>query len=132
MLKLFIALFSIISTKALANPACAVCTVAVGASLEVARRLGVDDSVVGVWSGAMLALVGFWSLSWFDKKNWHFKGCPIWQRFCYRMGVTIPDSCWRCHFRLDCTSLWSIWKFNHVIASISRLLWILRRHCQNM
>ena len=34
---------------AYANPACAVCTIAVGASLEIARSLGVDDSVVGVW-----------------------------------------------------------------------------------
>lgn len=32
---------------AYANPACAVCTIAVGASLEIARSLGVDDSVVG-------------------------------------------------------------------------------------
>lgn len=31
---------------AYANPACAVCTVAVAASLEIARYFGVDDSVV--------------------------------------------------------------------------------------
>ena len=42
----------LISTPVLANPACAVCTVAVGAALEIARRFGVDDSVVGVWAGA--------------------------------------------------------------------------------
>ena len=42
-----------LTAPAWANPACAVCTVAVGASLEIARRLGVDDSVVGVWAGAM-------------------------------------------------------------------------------
>lgn len=56
----------------LANPACAVCTIAVGASLEIARRLGVDDSVVGVWAGAFLVLLGYWTIKWFDKKNWHF------------------------------------------------------------
>lgn len=39
------------SGNAMANPACAVCTIAVGASLEIARKLGVDDSVVGVWAG---------------------------------------------------------------------------------
>ena len=42
------------SGKALANPACAVCTIAIGASLEIARKLGVDDSVIGVWAGAFL------------------------------------------------------------------------------
>ena len=63
----------LVAKSALANPACAVCTIAVGASLEIARRLGVDDSVVGVWTGAFLVLLGFWTIKWFDKKNWHFK-----------------------------------------------------------
>ena len=62
------------ATKVWANPACAVCTVAVGASLEVARRYGVDDAVVGVWAGAMLALLGYWLILWFEKKNWNFAG----------------------------------------------------------
>lgn len=60
--------------KALANPACAVCTVAIGASLEVARRYGLDDAVIGVWAGAMLALLGYWLILWFEKKNWTFAG----------------------------------------------------------
>lgn len=59
---------------ALANPACAVCTVAVGASLEIARYYGVDDAVVGVWAGALLALLGYWLILWFNKKNWYFPG----------------------------------------------------------
>ena len=67
-----ITLSLLIAGKAWANPACAVCTVAVGASLEVARRYGVDDAVVGVWAGAMLTLLGYWLILWFDKKNWNF------------------------------------------------------------
>lgn len=67
----FMVLFT---AKAFANPACAVCTIAVGASLEIARRLGVDDCVVGVWAGAFLALLGFWLIKWFDKKGWNFWG----------------------------------------------------------
>lgn len=43
------------------NPACLVCTVAVGASLSLARRLG-----------ALLTLLGYWSILWFDKKGWRF------------------------------------------------------------
>lgn len=69
-----LALFSIWAAPALANPACAVCTVAVGASLEIARHYGVDDSVVGVWAGALLALLGYWLILWFQKKNWNFWG----------------------------------------------------------
>lgn len=60
--------------NALSNPACAVCTVAVGASLEIARRMGVDDGVVGVWAGAFLMILGYWTLKWMDKKGLNFKG----------------------------------------------------------
>lgn len=69
-----LAMVLLFTSKVLANPACAVCTVAVGASLEVARRYGVDDAVVGVWAGAMLALLGYWLILWFEKKNWNFIG----------------------------------------------------------
>lgn len=62
------------SAPAWANPACAVCTVAVGASLEIARSYGVDDAIVGVWAGAMLVILGYWMLKWMDKKGWFFKG----------------------------------------------------------
>lgn len=69
-LTLFFCFFAI--KAALANPACAVCTIAVGASLEIARRLGVDDSVVGVWAGGFLVLLGYWTINWFEKKGWNF------------------------------------------------------------
>lgn len=71
-LVLFLLLF--FSSSSFANPACAVCTVAVAASLEIARRLGVDDSVVGVWAGAFLALLGYWMIAWFEKRGWRFRG----------------------------------------------------------
>lgn len=78
-MSVFIILLALVlfSSAAYANPACAVCTIAVGASLEIARQLGVDDSVVGVWSGAMLALLGFWLIKYFDKKNWRFYGRDV-------------------------------------------------------
>jgi hypothetical protein len=62
----------VVAFKAYANP-CAVCTVGVIAGLEVARTIGVDDGVIGVWSGALLVLIGYWTIVWFDKKNWNFK-----------------------------------------------------------
>lgn len=68
---------SALPTTLLANPACAVCTVAIGASLEIARRLGVEDAVVGLWAGALLTLMGYWLIAWFDKKKWNFWGRDI-------------------------------------------------------
>jgi len=71
---ILIIIMLLLSSPVLANPACAVCTVAVGASLEIARNYGVDDTIVGVWAGAMLVILGYWALKWFDKKDWYFKG----------------------------------------------------------
>lgn len=75
-MKKLIYLFSIVMLpyKAWANPACAVCTFAIGASLSVARKLGVADSVVGLWAGALLTLLGYWTIMYFDKRQWHFWG----------------------------------------------------------
>lgn len=72
--KLFTALFAFLPFGALANPACPVCTIAVGAGLDIARRLGVPDSIVGLWAGALLTLLGYWTLKFMDKKNWRFRG----------------------------------------------------------
>ena len=74
MLILLAILLIVLAAPAMANPACAVCTVAVGASLEIARSYGVDDAIVGVWAGAMLVILGYWMLSWMDKKGWRFSG----------------------------------------------------------
>jgi hypothetical protein len=71
LLGLFTALFA---SKAFANPACAVCTVAIGATLTISRKLGVCDNAVAVWLGAFLVIMGYWAIKWFDKKNWHFWG----------------------------------------------------------
>ena len=73
LLFLSIILFSGVKS-ALANPACMVCTVAIGASLEIARALGISDEIVGLWSGAMFALLGYWLILWFDKRNLNFAG----------------------------------------------------------
>jgi len=74
MRKLIAFLCATLPLKAFANPACPICTVAIGAGLDIARRLGVPDSVVGLWAGALLTLVGYWTLKFMDKKNWHFRG----------------------------------------------------------
>lgn len=74
MKKILFALLALLPMSVMANPACPVCTIAVGAGLDIARRLGVPDSIVGLWAGALLTLLGYWMLKWMDKKNWHFVG----------------------------------------------------------
>lgn len=74
MRKLLFVLLALVPMSVVANPACPVCTIAIGAGLDIARRLGVPDSVVGLWAGALLTLLGYWTLKFMDKKNWHFRG----------------------------------------------------------
>ena len=54
-----LAFLSAFTSKAFANPACAVCTVAIAGSLTIATKLGVDECIVGLWAGAMLAMLGY-------------------------------------------------------------------------
>ena len=78
MKKLLLGLMSAFGvSNAFANPACAVCTVAIGATLTISRKLGVCDNAVAVWLGAFLVIMGYWLIKWFDKKNWHFLGRDI-------------------------------------------------------
>lgn len=67
-------LFLALPVQVSANPACTVCTVAIGASLSIARKLGIADSIVGLWAGALLTLLGYWTIVFFDKKKWYFWG----------------------------------------------------------
>ena len=71
---LFLSASFLLPLKAFANPACAVCTVAIGDSVGIARKLGIEDSIVGLWAGALLTLLGYWTIIFFDKRNWHFFG----------------------------------------------------------
>ncbi len=48
---------------------CPVCTVAVGAGLEGARLLGVDDVITGIWAGGLTLSLFFWTVGWLKKRG---------------------------------------------------------------
>jgi hypothetical protein len=56
-----------------ANPACLVCTVAIGAALEISRLLGVPDAVVGVWVGALFLITYYFTIKFLEYKKWTFR-----------------------------------------------------------
>lgn len=62
-----------LTNKVFAYPVCTVCTVAVGASLGIAKRFGVKDTIIGIWLGALLIIMTYWTINFFDKKKWNFK-----------------------------------------------------------
>jgi len=53
----------------LAFAVCPVCTIAVGAGLEGARLLGVDDVITGLWAGAFTLMLVFWTAKWLHKSG---------------------------------------------------------------
>ena len=65
---------ALVPMGAFANPACPICTIAIGAGVGVAESLGVPTSVVGLWAGALLTLLGYWAIKYFDKRGWNFWG----------------------------------------------------------
>jgi hypothetical protein len=69
-----ISIFSVLlSVPVKAWAVCPACTLAVGAGVGLSRWLGIDDTISGVWIGALIASVTFWMISWFEKKNINFK-----------------------------------------------------------
>lgn len=74
MKKILAAICALMPLSAFANPACPVCTIAIGAALPITRRLGVPDGVVGLWAGAFLAIMGYWIIKFMSRRGWNFPG----------------------------------------------------------
>lgn len=135
MKKLLAFLFSAgITSNALANPACAVCTVAIGATLTISRRLGVCDNAVAIWLGAFLVILGYWAIKWFDKRNWHFFGRDaILMLLSFSMigGLYINQLHYSpCYWFLDAFLFWAI--VGGVVYIISQKLYeYMKRHNNN-
>lgn len=53
---------------------CPVCVVAVGAGLEISHYLGIDDTITGLWIGALLVSLSILTLGWLEKKKYNFAG----------------------------------------------------------
>jgi hypothetical protein len=64
-----ILIVSFFTSTAHAYAMCPVCTVAVAAGVGLSRYLGVDDTVAGVWIGALIISSAMWTVNWLAKKK---------------------------------------------------------------
>lgn len=48
---------------------CPICSVGIVVSLGLSRWLKVDDSITGVWLGALLLALSLWTLDWIFRKR---------------------------------------------------------------
>lgn len=69
MKKIFVAFCAFFAGTLAASAVCPVCTVAVGAGLEGARLLGVDDVITGIWAGGLTLSLFFWTVGWLKKRG---------------------------------------------------------------
>ncbi len=73
-----------------AKAVCPVCTVAVGAGLGLSRWLGIDDTISGLWIGGLTVSLILWTINFFNKKKFAFKGYKIIITFTYYTFIIIP------------------------------------------
>lgn len=61
-----------IVTPPVALAVCPICTVAVAGGLGLSRYFGIDDSIIGIWSGGLMVSVTMWTLDWLNRKNFNW------------------------------------------------------------
>ena len=87
---LFISALTILAYPTVASAVCPVCTVAVGAGLGLAEWLGIDDSISGLWIGALIISMSLWTINWLNGKEIRFKGRKILIFLGYYLIIILP------------------------------------------
>ncbi|OGM04977.1 hypothetical protein A2715_00655 [Candidatus Woesebacteria bacterium RIFCSPHIGHO2_01_FULL_39_32] len=97
---LFTILILLFTTAGIVSAHCPLCVAGAGAGLTLSRILGIDDSITGIWLGAFIGALSFWSQKSLGQRNKLFfsrwVGFLIYTVF---IGSTI----------------WSFYKFNLVV-----------------
>lgn len=60
-----------------AKAVCPVCTLTVGAFVGLSRWLKIDDTISGIWIGALTVSMFMWTINWLNNKNIRFMGRKI-------------------------------------------------------
>jgi hypothetical protein len=123
----YLSLYLLFSTS-VAYAQCPVCTVGVIAGLGLSRWLGIDDTISGVWIGALLVTMIAWTLRWFKKKKFSFWGiAPVTSIVYY--GMVILPLYWKDIIGHPFNRLWGIDKlivgisFGSIIFVIAILIY---------
>lgn len=69
---------------------CPVCTVAVGVGVGLSRWLGIDDSVTGLWVGALVISMSLWTTNWLATKKIKFKFIEVVTIIAYYLFIFVP------------------------------------------
>ncbi|MDP3917558.1 MAG: hypothetical protein Q8Q30_00050, partial [Candidatus Woesebacteria bacterium] len=63
----------------------------VAGGLGLSRYFGIDDSIIGIWSGGLMVSLTLWTIDWLSRKNWKV---PSFLIFSFWVGITYPPLFW--------------------------------------
>lgn len=117
-----------------ANAFCPVCTVAVGAGLEGARVLGVDDVITGLWAGGLMLSLAAWTANYMAAHG-------VKNRFLYLLNYVVYYGLLALVYvlpvgnptlRFNATTLWGIDSFLVGVVVGSITFWLAGKWYQNI
>ncbi|MFA6423338.1 MAG: hypothetical protein WCW17_02695 [Patescibacteria group bacterium] len=82
--------FLIITIPAKALAFCPVCSVTLVAGLGISEYYHIDDTVSGLWIGALTMSMVIWTVNWLDKKSIKFMFRKIFVLLFYYLSILIP------------------------------------------
>jgi hypothetical protein len=69
---------------------CPICTLAVVGGVGLSRYLGIDDTVISIWIGALIISLTLWTNTWLEKRKYTFWNYRIIVFIAYIALVVIP------------------------------------------
>lgn len=86
---------------------CPVCIVTIAGGLELAKWLGVDDTISGVWIGGLMLASAIWFGNWLEKKKIRFRFSKIVVVILIYL-VTLLSLYWMKFIGYECAKIWGI------------------------
>ncbi len=117
-----------------AHAFCPVCTVAVGAGLEGARILGVDDVITGLWAGGLMLSLAAWTANYMAARG-------ITNRFLYLLNYVVYYGLLALIYvlpvghptlRFNATTIWGIDSFLLGVVVGSVVFWLAGKWYQKI
>ena len=78
------------SYSSVAHAFCPICTIAVGGTLVLMEKFGVDNTLSGIWIGAFMLSMIFWTIDWLKEKKFFTPTIGILVYLFYYGSVMIP------------------------------------------
>jgi MFS family permease len=69
---------------------CPLCTIAVGAGIGFFEWMGISDLITGLWVGALMVSLSFWTANWFNRKGWRFPMLGLIMFAIYAVLIVLP------------------------------------------